>query len=61
MKQILKMPGYIVTMDDNSCNPYRLYRVGRNQNQYGYWTNSRTLVEKYADLKSCLLRIAHEM
>lgn len=45
---------FIVIKHIGEVNPYWLYERFWEQNQEGYLTKRRTLVQKYADLASCL-------
>lgn len=63
MKKILEIkhaPLFCVAYYDENdqYNPYKLYKVYNAPGKYGYITKHKKLIEKYADFRSVLLRIA---
>jgi len=48
----------VVFHEDSAMNPYWLYRHFRGYDKYGYPSEKKRLVEKYADLSSCLYHVA---
>lgn len=44
--------------EEGAVNPYRLYKREWKRNKNGYPYKSKTLIHKYADLKSVLVHIA---
>lgn len=45
---------------ENHMNPYYLYTHTFVIGRYGYLTEHQKLVDKYADVRSCLLQIASD-
>ena len=61
-RQVLKMNEnghhYTVVKVEDKANPYRVYRHTWEQNKYGYLTERKRCVEKYANMASVLLFLA---
>lgn len=51
---------YVVIKTDNEYNPYSLYGVVWSEGRNGYIGKHKRLISKYADMRSCLLRITEE-
>lgn len=63
-RQILKVQDagfwYSVVKTDDPYNPYSIYRHSIRFDKYNYPRESKRLVEKYADMGSCLYYLASE-
>lgn len=65
--QVLKMSDngktYLVikSLDPSECNPYRLYRKGFRWDERGCLHETKLLIDKYANLESCLYWIAEHL
>jgi len=63
-RQILKVNEngrwFSIVKTDDEVNPYRVYRHSWEMGRYGYPTEHKKLVEKYADMRSCMILLASQ-
>ena len=48
----------VVYHESDHNNPYWLYKLTHEPNKYGYMTEHKKLIVKYADMVSCLYYLA---
>lgn len=63
-RQILKVNEdgrwFSIVKTDDEVNPYRVYRHSWGMGKYQYCTEHKKLVEKYADMRSCMIFLASQ-
>lgn len=51
----------VVRHDADNNNPYWLYKMTYEPNKYGYMTEHKKLIVKYADMGSCLYYLSQNL